>query len=213
MALRALLVAAALVAALAARQGAEPPPRAGAAGPPRASAENRAASFAFASGVEPLNQQAWLAAVARARPEARELIDRVDGLVRVEDGAPPAGALGVTVSGPAGYTIRLPFGAVFGELGQRGFDRVVQHELAHVLHSALLDAALLDRLDAGIPPGRPCPPGTRRGSCAPAEERFAETFAKWASGDIGVDLYAGYAVPPPPDLEAWGAPLAELAAR
>jgi hypothetical protein len=49
------------------------------------------------------------------------------------------------------------------------------------------------------------------GSCAPQQERFAESFAKWASGDIGVNLYAGYAVPPPGDLEAWGAPLAALA--
>ena len=90
---------------------------------------------------------------------------------------------------------------------------MVQHELAHVVESALLDPALLARLDAGIPPGQPCAAGTRRGSCAPGAERFAETFAKWASGDIGVDLYAGYAVPPPPDLAGWGAPLTALAAR
>ena len=44
------------------------------------------------------------------------------------------------------------------------------------------------------------------------DERFAESFAKWASGDIGVDLYLGYKVPPPDDLANWGAPLAALAA-
>ena len=44
-------------------------------------------------------------------------------------------------------------------------------------------------------------------------ERFAESFAKWATGDIGVDLYLGYKVPPPDDLAGWGAPLADAGER
>src|SRR3954469_12389045 len=75
-ALRFLLVAAALAAALAVRQLPHDAAPAVAAGPPRAPAAARAASVAFDASVEPLNQQAWLAAVARARPEARDLIDR-----------------------------------------------------------------------------------------------------------------------------------------
>ena len=51
------------------------------------------------------------------------------------------------------------------------------------------------------------------GACADEAERFAESFAKWALGDIGVNLEIGYKVPPPSaPLDVWGAPLARLAA-
>ena len=69
------------------------------------------------------------------------------------------------------------------------------------------------QLDAEVPPGQPCAAGTRQGSCAGVGERFAETFAKWAMNDIGVNLYIGYAVPPPTDLQAWAAPLSQVLAR
>jgi hypothetical protein len=178
----------------------------------KAPADPAAGTFRFDASVTPINRQAFLAAAARVRPEAARLFDRVDGLVTVVDGEAGQGALGVTIPDSRGYTIRMAFGDVFQKLGQRGFDRVVQHELGHVVDFALVPDALKARLDAGIPPGQPCRQGTRTGSCAPREERFAESFAKWASGDLGVELYAGYEVPPPPDLENWGAPLAELAA-
>ena len=43
--------------------------------------------------------------------------------------------------------------------------------------------------------------------------RVTESFAKWALGDIGVNLEIGYKVPPPSaPLDVWGAPLARLAA-
>ena len=71
--------------------------------------------------------------------------------------------------------------------------------------------ALNEQLDAQIPQGYGCEDGNS-GGCANRDERFAESFAKWASGDIGVDLYLGYKVPPPDDLANWGAPLAALAA-
>jgi hypothetical protein len=178
-----------------------------------APADAAAATFTFDPAVSPLNRRAFLEAAAHVRPEAARLFDRVDGIVTVVD-APTgrADALAITQPGRDRYTIVMPFGAVFHELGRRGFDRVVQHELAHVVDFSLVPEALKQQLDAGIPPGQPCAPGTRTGSCAPREERFAETYAKWASGDIGVNLYAGYAVPPPPSLDAWGAPLGELAA-
>ena len=110
----------------------------------------------------------------------------------------------MTIPQGDGYVIRFRFGPVFHELGRRGFDRLVDHELGHVVDFALLDDGLRARLDAGIPPGQPCPAGTRSGSCAPREERFAESFAKWASGDLGIALYAGYAVPPPPGPRGLG---------
>ena len=67
-------------------------------------------------------------------------------------------------------------------------------------------------LQAGIPTGYGCDQGVS-GACANGHERFAESFAKWATGDIGVDLGTGYKVPPPgPTLDAWGVPLARLGA-
>jgi hypothetical protein len=180
--------------------------------PATAPAPRVASGFTFAPSISALNRRAFETAAARVRPAAAALIGRVAGLVTVEDAAAPAGALAVTVPQRDGrYVIRLPFGAVYGQLGERGFDRVVDHELGHVVDFVLVPPALDRRLDAGIPPGEPCAPGTSTGSCAPIQERFAETFAKWATGDIGIALYAGYEVPPPADLEAWGRPLAELA--
>jgi hypothetical protein len=94
--------------------------------------------------------------------------------------------------------------------GRRGIDRVVLHELGHVVDHALVPDDAMARLQAGIPAGFGCDDG-RAGACADPGERFAESFAKWATGDIGVDLYIGYKVPPPgPTLDAWGAPLQEL---
>ena len=179
--------------------------------PPRAEA-GTSGSFRFDPGVNAVNRQAFAAVLGRVRPEARALYDRVAPLTTIVDGETGnPNALAVTVPASSGYEIRFRFGDVFAKLGQRGFDRVVEHELAHVVDFAVLDDPLRASLDAGIPPGLPCRSGTRTGSCAPREERFAESFAKWASGDIGVNLYAGYAVPPPGDLDAWGAPLAALA--
>jgi hypothetical protein len=86
----------------------------------------------------------------------------------------------------------------------------VLHELGHVLDFALLPDDVRTRLLAGIPTGFGCDRGIS-GACAPAPERFAESFAKWATGDIGVDLGAGYKVlPPGPTLDAWGVPLERL---
>jgi hypothetical protein len=171
------------------------------------------ATWTFDPSVTAGNQRAWLDSAARVRPAAARLFDRIDGVVTIEDGEPPRGALGVTIPTGAGrYTIRFRFGPVYQKLGQRGFDRLVHHELGHVVDAELLDAPLRARLNAGIPTGELCDATHQIGACTPVEERFAESFAKWANGDIGVNLYVGYAVQPPPDLEAWGRPLAALAA-
>jgi hypothetical protein len=78
-----------------------------------------------------------------------------------------------------------------------------------VIDFALVPAALDAQLDAEIPRGYGCEQG-QTGACAVPVERFAESFMKWATRDIGVGVNLGYKVPPPDDLESWGAPLASL---
>jgi hypothetical protein len=120
-----------------------------------------------------------------------------------------AGTVGTTESRGDRYGVDVNLGLVARRYGQRGIDRTVLHELGHVVDFALVPQALDDELDARIPRGFGCEQQSS-GACASERERFAESFAKWATGDIGVDLYLGYKVPPPDDLAAWGAPLARL---
>lgn len=171
-----------------------------------------ARGFAFAPGTNPASEQEIRNAVAVARPEARRLIDMVDGLVTITVG--PTGRRGAvgttTVSDPDGYPMVLDLGTVYAGLGQRGITRLVLHELGHVVDHALVPAALDEQLAAGVPAGYGCEAGVS-GACATRDERFAESFAKWAMNDIGVDLNIGYKImPPEPSLDAWGAPLAKL---
>jgi hypothetical protein len=170
----------------------------------------RARTFTFAA-VAPADRQAFLEAVAVARPAARRLIALVDGLVTVRVGPTPPGAaesVGQTQELPDGrFVVTLDFATVYPAMGQRGIDRLVLHELGHVVDFALLPDSLTARLDAEVPQGYGCDEGVM-GGCAPPAERFAETFAKWATGDLGFDLYIGYKVPPPTSLDAWGSPLA-----
>jgi hypothetical protein len=173
------------------------------------SAQERAASFTFDPAVAPVDRTAFLNAVAHARPQARALIDAVDGLVDVHVALTDEGTVGLTESNGDRYSITVNLGLVAGRYGRRGIDRTVLHELGHVVDFALVPAALDRELDAAIPRGYGCEQ-QQTGSCASVLERFAESFAKWATGDIGVDLYLGYKVPPPDDLAAWGAPLARL---
>jgi hypothetical protein len=173
----------------------------------------RRATFSFDPMVAPADRQAFLAAVASARPEARRLIGMVDGLVVVGIGSTGvAGAIGLTEDGASGYRVTVDLGLVVQRFGVRGVDRTVLHELGHVVDHALLTDDVTAALDAGIPTGWGCDNGIS-GACASREERFAESFAKWALGDIGVSLDIGYRVPPPAaPLDVWGAPLARLAA-
>jgi hypothetical protein len=173
------------------------------------SAAERAATFTFDPATAAPDRTAFLTAVSHARPEARALIDAVDGLVDVHVAVTDAGTVGVTQSNGDRYDVSVNLGLVAQRYGQRGIDRTVLHELGHVVDFALVPPALNERLDAAIPRGFGCEQG-QTGSCAEQAERFAESFAKWATGDIGVDLYLGYKVPPPDDLQSWGAPLAEV---
>jgi hypothetical protein len=170
----------------------------------------RRATFAFAPTVAPSDQRLVLDAVAAARPEARRLVDAVDGLVDIQGADPGPGVAGNTRIGGPRYLVTLDLAAVAARFGARGIARVVLHELAHVIDHALVPRELDSTLDAGIPRGYGCDAGVS-GACANAEERFAETFAKWATGDIGLNLDVGYKVMPPSvPLDTWGAPLARL---
>jgi hypothetical protein len=173
------------------------------------SASEIAATFTFDPGIAPADRDGFLRAVADARPEAQALIARVDGLVDVHVAVTEAGSVGTTQSSGDRYRVDVNLGLASRAYGQRGIDRVVQHELGHVVDFALVPPALDAQLDAAIPAGYGCE-GQKLGGCAIPVERFAESFAKWASGDIGVDMYLGYKVPPPADLSGWGAPLSAL---
>jgi len=171
--------------------------------------ESRARTFAF-EGVAPGDRDAILTAVAAARPEAQRLIGAVAGLVTVRVGKAGDKLAGTTKTTKTGYEVMLDLGPVSRMLGQRGIERLVLHELGHVVDFALVPDATISKLDAGIPPGYGCEAG-HDGACATPEERFAESFAKWAADDIGVNLSIGYKVPPPAlPLAAWAEPLTRL---
>jgi|HigsolmetaAR201D_1030396.scaffolds.fasta_scaffold01101_14 hypothetical protein len=170
-------------------------------------AEVREASLRFAPDVAEVDRAVVLGAIERARPEARRLIDEVDGLVDVYIKPTGAGTAGLMRRDGDRFRVELDLGSVYRALGRKGTDRLVLHELGHVVDAALTPEELDERLDAMIPAGFGCDYGTS-GACAPRRERFAETFAKWALGDIGVNaLGLGYKVPPPSSLEDWGASL------
>src|SRR5215207_6984680 len=59
------------------------------------SAEQRAATLRFTATVAPKDRAWILAAVASARPEARRLIDEVDGLIEVRTDLSSADAIGM----------------------------------------------------------------------------------------------------------------------
>jgi hypothetical protein len=172
--------------------------------------EVRGAGLRFAAGVAPADRQLVLREIALARPEARRLIAIVDGLVTVSVGAATAGgadAVGLTEGTRDGYLVTLDLGAVWSTEGERGVQRLVLHELGHVIDAALVRPPLAQRLDAMVPAAYGCDPGQPEIGCAPPPERFAETFAKWCTGDIGFNLPIGYKVAPPASLEDWGAQL------
>ena len=174
-------------------------------------ADARSAGFTFGASVSPADRAAIENAVATARPEAQRLIAVVDGLTTIEVAPPEGGAAGTAADLGDRYEVMLDMHGV-SRMGPRAVSRLVLHELAHVVDFALVDNALRGQLDAQVPDGWVCEAG-RVGSCAAEEERFAETFAKWATGDIGVDVYLGYKVPPPSvPLDTWGAPLSGLGA-
>jgi len=167
----------------------------------------RAAGLRFAAGVTPA-QREWIgAAIARARPEAARLIAEVDGLVVVGTYAERGETLGITRGSEKGFTVDLNIALLDGD---RVMDRatVVLHELGHVIDFALVRKDVNARLDEQIPRGGPCGLAI---DCDRIEERFADTFAKWALNGAVAEIGAGYGIAMPSSLEDWGAPLAQLA--
>ena len=184
-----------------------------AAGEPEITPAIRAETLHFAPEVTPADQ-AWIrAAIASARPEARRLIDEVDGLVTVRTDLSGTEAIGLAESGPEGMSVSFDVAALNGD---RAIDRnvVVLHELGHIVDFVLADDDLVHQLDAGIPPAGTCASASQDyGACTAIEERFADTFAKWALRGRFSLAGSGYGIPTPPSLEDWGLPLARLAAE
>jgi hypothetical protein len=181
--------------------------------------EVRAGSLRFGPNVSP-GDQAWiLAAIATARPEAQRLIAEVDGLVVVDTDLNTAAGIQVPQAIGLAQSLgdHVEVSVDVHELdGERAIDRnmVVLHELGHVIDFVLVDDPLIRQLDDAIPPSGACTAlsdGT--GGCARPEERFADTFAKWALRGRFSLAGSGYGVPTPPSLEDWGMPLGRLAAE
>jgi hypothetical protein len=169
--------------------------------------EARSGGLRFDPAVVPADR-AWItAAIARARPEAARLIAEVDGLVTIGKFSDPGPTLGVTSSGPTGFRVDLDVESLDSEnAGDRA--TVVLHELGHVIDFALVPAAVNEALDAQVPRGGPCGQAV---DCDREEERFADTFAKWALKGAVSEFGAGYGIAMPASIEDWGAPLSRLA--
>ena len=167
----------------------------------------RAAGLTFAPGVAPRDQQWILGAIARARPEAARLIGEVDGLVQVGTYADAGPVLGVTRGHDRGFSVDVNVGVLNAD-GVHDRATVVLHELGHVIDFAIIPESLNATLDAQIPHGGDCGVAV---DCDRQEERFADTFAKWALNGAVSELGAGYGIPVPASIEDWGAPLGRLA--
>jgi len=176
------------------------------------SAGQRRRAFRFAPGTDPQQERIFLAAIAAARPEAQRLVALVDGLVTVRFGDPPGPPIGLTQFDGVDYEVTIGLSEVIGRFGIREANAIVLHELGHVVGIALVPDELRRELDAGIPTGESCRPGRPTGACASIEERFADSFSKWAMDDLGVNLASGYRILAPVPLEAWGRPLVGLGA-
>jgi hypothetical protein len=179
--------------------------------------EVRAAGLRIAPSVAPKDRAWILAAIAHARPEARTLIGEVDGLVEITtapggEALPGGRAVGVTRPGPDGFKIELNTAALDGD-ASFSRDVVVLHELGHAIDFSLISQELAGQLDRTIPSSGSCMSETQiNGACTAPEERFADTFAKWALRGAVSAAGAGYGIQAPL-LDEWGAPLAVLAAQ
>jgi hypothetical protein len=170
----------------------------------------RAAGLTFGPGVTAGDQEWIQAAIAQARPEAQQLIGAIDGLVTISTVTAP-GAPYVGLARPGTDDIQLNIAYLDGD---RKADRptAVLHELGHIVDFELIPDDEMEKLAAGLPSSGACLTA-ETGDCTAPEERFADTFAKWALRGAVSSVGAGYGVMSPGSLEEWGAPLGLLAAR
>ena len=170
----------------------------------------RAAGLTFAPDVAPADQQWVLAAIAGVRPEAKTLIDAVDGLVTISTpNQPGAPWEGLAQEG----TDDIQFNIAYLD-GLRKQDRTtaVIHELGHIIDFELIPDDQMQQMASEVPTSGGACLTQESGDCTAPEERFAETFAKWALRG-SVSSVAGYGVMAPGSLESWGEPLGLLAAK
>jgi hypothetical protein len=176
--------------------------------------EQRAAGLRFAPEVSAADRAWILAAIAAARPEAQRLIAEVDGLIEIRTDLAYGPAIGLAQMSSEGAVVSFDLRSLNGD---RALDRnvVVLHELGHVIDYQLVSDELVQQLDEGIPRVGSCQPTAALpvGACTAVEERFADTFAKWAlRGRISL-AGSGYGIQAPASIEDWGAPLGLLAAQ
>jgi hypothetical protein len=173
--------------------------------------EVRAAGLTFAPEVAAGDQQWVREALAQARPEAQQLIGAIDGLVTISTvNQPGAPWVGMAQEGTDDIQLNIAYLD-----GKRKQDRstAVLHELGHVLDFELVPDDQMQQLAGAIPAGGGGCLTAETGDCTVPEERFADTFAKWAlRGSVSV-IGAGYGVMSPASLESWGQPLGLLAAQ
>ena len=212
--MRALIVIAAWVVVALVAVRVWPDAGAAASGANEISAETRAATLRFAPEVKPKDRAWILAAIGKARPEAQRLIAEIDGLVEVRTDLPRGDAIGLAQMTLDEAVVSFDVRSLNSD---RAFDRdvVVLHELGHVVDFQLVDDELIRQLDQTIPRVGSCGASELlpTGACTATEERFADTFAKWAlRGRISL-AGSGYGIPAPASIEDWGRPLGLLAAQ
>ena len=160
----------------------------------------------------PADRQAFLAAVASGRPEARRLIALVDGLVDVRIGPTGmAGAIGLTEGGEPGYRVTIDLDLVIHRYGPRGVQRTVLHELGHVVDTRSSPTTLAASSTPPSPPAGAATPASRRlrRPARSASPRRSPSGRPGTSASTSI----GYKVAPPAaPLDVWGEPLARLAA-
>lgn len=172
----------------------------------------RARGFGFVPGTTPAHRERFLRAVSELRPEARRLVDVVDGLVKVRlDWEHPKYSGLASGRRNGRFEVRVAVPRLLAHHGEPGVQYVIAHELGHVIDRVMLDPAAKERLDERIPRGLWCPRELRRTGCGGRPERFAHTFAKWATSwhpGISDRVSAPHSV-----YDGWGAPLSDLARR
>ena len=173
----------------------------------------KAASFTFDPRSSPQDQEWILAAVAKVRPEARQLIDDVDGMVTISTYSEPDGGAVGTAQQVGEHQFQVRFNLAYLD-GERKADRdtTVVHELGHVIDFALMPEGMREQLAGQLPSSGACFTADT-GDCTAPEERFADTFAKWALRGAVSAAGAGYGTLSPGSLESWGAPLADAGDR